>query len=371
MVATLDRQPVRQVIRPPQGALDDASVAELAAPDRPITTILGDADTVARPEEPNAFAPLATAGLTGTGGEEVSVVLPDPGVSALLEDPVLREDPIRAAQVVLGELATIWRESPVPIPPEVRGVAMALDPGLPVGLWGPLTRRIADAPFLRPVTARQLVHQVFPVGETTVLASPSGASFSRAYADAIRDARRRVDGYESMIESGSPVPERLRRDLLMAESSEYVADPVAGDSWISQVDAVTSDLFERAAPDTSQIFTLTSREGTIPIRMSDPGATPVTIELQFRSSRFTFPDGDRRTVVLEGPNQIVNLHVVATGAGPGTIEVITRAPNNLPLHQQQLVVRVTAVNRIALVITGAAALLLAGLWSRRYLRRRT
>jgi hypothetical protein len=75
--------------------------------------------------------------------------------------------------------------------------------------------------------------------------------------------------------------------------------------------------------------------------------------------------------VLEGPNQIVNLRVVATGAGPGTIEVVTRAPNNLPLHQQQLIVRVTAVNRIALIITGAAALLLAGLWVRKVIRRRT
>jgi hypothetical protein len=105
--------------------------------------------------------------------------------------------------------------------------------------------------------------------------------------------------------------------------------------------------------------------------MEDPGTTPITIELQFRSSRFTFPDGDRQTVELDGPNQIVNLRVIATGAGPGTIEVVTRAPNNLPLHQQQLVVRVTAVNRIALIVTGAAALLLAGLWARRYVRRRT
>lgn len=232
-------------------------------------------------------------------------------------------------------------------------------------------RRLADAPFLHALTARQLVHQVFPVGDTAALASPSDAAFPRIYADAIRDARRRVDGYESMLRQVSPVPDRLQRNLLMAESGEYVSNLPEGARWIAQVDAVTGALFERAVPDTSQIFTLTTREGTIPIRMGDPGVTPITIELQFRSSRFTFPDGDRQTIELDGPNQIANLRVVATGAGPGTIEVVTRAPNNLPLHQQQLVVRVTAVNRIALTITALAALLLAGLWIRRVIRRRS
>jgi hypothetical protein len=369
LAATLGTPAVHEVIRPPAGALDDPSVATLS--EREIHTILGNVDTVDRPDAPDTGTPLSTGRLAVAGGETVDAVLPDPGVMRLLADPTLRADPILAAQVTLGALATIWRELPVPVPPRVRGVAMALPADLPEGIWGPLTRRLADAPFLRGLTARQLVREVFPVGETTVLAAPSNAAFPRTYADSIRDARRRVDAFESMLRQVSPVPDRLRRDLLMAESGEYVADLPAGARWVAHVDAVTSALFERAAPDTSQSFTLAAREGTIPIRMGDPGGTPITVELEFRSSRFTFPDGDHQTIELTGPNQIVNLRVVATGAGPGTIEVVTRAPNNLPLHQQQLVVRVTAVNRIALMITGAAALLLAALWVRRVVRRRT
>jgi hypothetical protein len=368
VAATTETPPVREIMRPPDGALDDATIATLSA--RGIGTILGNADTVERADAPDTGTPPATAGLT-VGGDEIPAVLPDPGVTAFLADPTVQEDPIRAAQIVLGALATVWREMPVPVPPTVRGIAVALPSDLPPGIWGPLTRRLADAPFLREVTARQLVRQVFPAGDASGLAVPSDASFPRTYADAIRDARRRVFGYASMLKPGSPVPDRLRRDLLMAESGEYLTDLPGGARWISRANAVTADLFERATPDTSQIFTLAAREGTIPIRMGDPGTTPITVELQFRSSRFTFPDGDRQTVELDGPNQIVNLRVIATGAGPGTIEVVTRAPNNLPLHQQQLVVRVTAVNRIALIVTGAAALLLAGLWARRYVRRRT
>ncbi|MGZ5317043.1 MAG: hypothetical protein ACXWZD_01340 [Actinomycetota bacterium] len=369
VAATMGTPPAREVLRPPAGALDDPTIATLS--ERGIHTILGNPDTIDRPDAPNTGTPLATARLATTGGEEIDAVLPDPGVADLLADPTLRADPILAAQVTLGALATIWREMPVPVPPAVRGVAVDLPADLPAGIWGPLTRRLADAPFLLGVTARQLVHQEFPVGDTSALAAPSDVSFPRTYADAIRDARRRVDGYASMLEPESPTPDRLRRNLLMAESGEYVEDLPAGARWIAQVDAVTAALFERAAPDTSQSFTLAAREGTIPIRMGDPGGIPITVELQFRSSRFTFPDGDRQTVQLTGPNQIVNLRVIATGSGPGTIEVVTRAPNNLPLHQQQLVVRVTAVNRIALIITGGAALLLAGLWVRRVVRRRT
>ncbi|MEO8475785.1 MAG: DUF6049 family protein [Actinomycetota bacterium] len=366
---TLDHPPVREVIRPPQGALDGATIALLSS--RGILTVLGDADTVERPEQENAYAPLSTVGVPVTGGGEVSIVLPDPDLTGLLADPAIDQDPILAAQVVLGELATIWRESPVPVPPTVRGVSLALPASLPSGIWGPITRRLAEAPFLRGVTARQLVRQVYPVGDATALAPAPAVVFPRTYADAIRDARRRIDGFEAMLLDASPVPDRLRRALLMAESGEFLADPSAGSRWIASVDAVTGALFEHAAPDTSQVFTLTSREGTIPIRMGDPGGTPITVQLQFRSSRFTFPDGDRQTIELTGSNQIVNLRVLATGAGPGTIEVITRAPNNLPIHQQQLVVRVTAVNRIALIVTAAAALLLAGLWARRVIRRRT
>ena len=320
--------PVREVIRPPEGALDDRTVAALSA--HGIRTILANADTVDRPEALNTGTPLAAARLTAAGGAQVDVVLPDPAVTELLADPGLQEDPILAAQVTLGALATIWRESPVPAPPTVRGARAGAS-------RRPARRDLgaAHAPDRRrPVPARghgatDSCTRCSRWARRPTLTAPSDASFPRTYADAIRDARRRVDGYESMLTQDSPVPNRLRRNLLMAESGQYVPNLPAGARWIAQVDTVTGALFDRAEPDTSQIFTLAAREGTIPIRMGDPGETPITVELQFRSSRFTFPDGDRQTVELQGPNQIVNLRVIATGAGPGTIEVITRAPNNL------------------------------------------
>ncbi len=115
--------------RPPQGALDDPSLRWLA--DRGATTVLAQPDTVARPAQPNDFTLLPTARVTTDNGMSLDLVLPDPGVQDLLGDPLLLGDPVRASQAVLGELATIWREQPVPGPQldgteTVRGVALSL-----------------------------------------------------------------------------------------------------------------------------------------------------------------------------------------------------------------------------------------------------
>ena len=111
--------------------------------------------------------------------------------------------------------------------------------------------------------------------------------------------------------------------------------------------------------------------GSIPILMADPGETPLTIVLQLRSAQFRFPDGDEQTVTLTEPNQIVSFTAAATSSGRSQILVVVRAPSGRKIQQQVLVVRTTAVSRIALLITVAAAIVLAALWARRYVRRPT
>ena len=66
---------------------------------------------------------------------------------------------------------------------------------------------------------------------------------------------------------------------------------------------------------------------------------------------------------------VVVFTVQAKAAGAQTIKVRARAPSGRSLAESNLTVRTTAVNSIAVIITGAAALLLVALWSRRYVRR--
>jgi hypothetical protein len=361
------------VERPPSGAIDDATLEDLAA--RGVGAVLANADAVDRPAQLNDFAPLPAASLTLGSGTSLDLALPDPGVQALMADPMLLADPVRAAQAVLGEAATIWREQPVPADqPDgsqtIRGITVALPASLPPAMWGPITRRLAEAPFLQPTHAQAFMEEVHPVQEATSLAAPSQARFQRDYVDGIRDEGRNVEAYRSMLVEPNTAPDRLNRDLLYAEAGVYIGEgETAGRLWIDQVNTFTRDVFQRAEPVEPQAFTLTSNEGSVPLRMGDPGDTPLRVQVQLRSSHFEFPDGNEQTVTITQPDQVVTFTVRAKAAGTQTIKVKTKAPSGRTLDERNLAIRTTAVNAIALVITGAAGLVLVALWSRRYLRR--
>jgi hypothetical protein len=358
--------PSTAVVRPTNGDLSAPAVAAMA--DAGATVLLVDSDTVDRPVQPNEFAPLPTATLASEG-RTVAAVLPDPGTQTLIGSPAFEGDPVRAAQATLGELATIWREQPVPTLP--RGVAILLPSSLQAGFWNPFLRRVAEAPFLSPQPADDLIDLVPPPDSASELAHPSTSSFTSGYADSIKDERRNVAALRSMLSLANPLANRLSRNLLYAESVAYLGAEESGRLWIDHVHDRAFETFEAAAPDTSQVFTFLQRSGTIPIQMGDPGPTPIRVMLQLRSAQFQFPDGDQQTVTLTQPDQIVTFHATATTSGRSQIQVIVRAPSGRPIEQGILVVRTTAVNRIALIITVAAALVLVALWSRRYLQRPT
>ena len=358
-------EPGSTVVRPPAGALDDATVGAITA--LGASTILGNADTVTRPPQPNGFAPLPTASLD-VDGRTVALVLPDPGTQALLAQTAFLGDPVRAAQSTIGELATIWREQPVPSAP--RGVAISLPSGLPSRFWGAFLGRLASAPFLRPTSAIDLVAQIPPPAAGSLAVSATDR-FSPEYVEAIKQERRDLLAFRSMLVQPSLVPDRLSRDLLYAESAGYLRSENVGRAWIDNVNRETHDVFSLAVPDTSQTFTFLSESASIPLRMGDPGDLPITFTVQLRSNRFRFPDGDRKSVTLTEPNQIVTFKATALAAGQSTILVVLRAPSGRPIQQTTLTVRSTSVNRIAVAVMVAAALVLVGLWSRRLFRRPT
>jgi hypothetical protein len=368
----LGLDPIAMTARPPQGALDGASLQWIA--DRGSTTVLAQADTVDRPTQPNDFAPLPTATVATDQGAVLSLVLPDPGLQALLSDPLLLSDPVRASQAMLGELAAVWREQPVPGPQldgteTVRGIALALPATLPAEMWLPLVRRLTKAPFLRRTDAVSFTEHVHPVTEDAEI-TQSLARFPRDYVDDIREQRRNVAAYRSMLVGSSTQPDKLERNLLYAEAAQFVSDPLAGRAWYDQVTAATDAIFEAVLPDVEQEFLLTSSEGSIPLRMGDPGLTPLTVQVVMRSASFEFPQGAEQTVRLEGPNEIVQFGVVAKATGPQTIKVKIRAPSGRDLGEDQnLTVRTTAVNAVALWTTIWAAAVLLLLWSRRLVRR--
>ncbi len=364
----LGERPDPTVTRPPGLAFDQASVDLLQA--RGVTTILGAADSVERPPQPNDFAPLPAATLSTTSGESVSLLLPDPGAQKLLSDPGRRDDPVLTAQVVLGELATIWKEIPVPRPDVVRGLALDLFPDLPAGIWGQVLRRLAGAPFLQPVHAEELLLGVRPRPLPATLGTSAPQGFSPEYVDDLVATARRVTAFEAILVEPATDANLLRRSMLYAEASQYIGNEGSGRIWIDAVNGVIDRTFSRLQPDTTRVLTFTSRSGKIPLSMGDPGHRVLNVKVELASSRVDFLDGSERSVRLDQANQVITFKVEVKAAGPSNIDVFVIAPNGAVLSRSVLRLRSTAVNPTALVITIGAGLVLVGLWSRRLFRRR-
>jgi hypothetical protein len=372
LLQNLSGVPVQtQVARPVDGKLSEDSLDWLV--EKGVTTVLGNVDTVEGTNEASVPEPAPTATLTAPDGRPLNLVLPDAGAESLLARPDLLADPVRAAQAVLGELAVEWKEAPVPDEPNVRGRALALSSDLPPGFWAPLLERFRHTPFLQFQDPTTFAARVYPAGAAATLRAPDDAAFSPTYTDGplgIHALHGHVEDYRSMLTEESSAPDTLTRDLYYAESEPYVTDPIGGATWLNAVGTATQAVFDSVRPQVGQAFTFTSGEGTIPLLMGDPGQVPLRVTISLEGPQFDFPDGNRQEVTLSRPNQVVSFRVVAKATGQNPIFVRVLAPNLHPIGDpQQIAVRSTALNDIALIVTLAAAGVLALLYSRRWFRR--
>jgi hypothetical protein len=364
----LGQSPDAAVARPPGLGFDQASADALFA--RGATTILGAADSVARPPQEFDFAPPPAASIATSTGDTMRLLLPDPGAQSLLDDSSFQEDPMLLSQIVLGELATIWKEQPVPPPDEVRGLALDLSPDLPTGVWRNLPGRLTDAPFLEATNAEDLATEVRPEPAPATLEDTPTAGFTSDYADELAATASRVATFAAILDDPVPEADRLRRALMYAESSQFVGNQGSGRAWIDAVNGVIDRTFARIAPNTSRRYTFTSRSGRIPLQMGDPGDRVMNVRVELASGRVEFLDGSSRTVRLDRANQVITFDAEVKAAGRSKIDVFVIAPNGAVVSRGVLLVNSTAINPIALIITAGAGLVLVGLWSRRLFRRR-
>jgi hypothetical protein len=373
VVAGIGGAPVSNVARPVDGALSDEAIDWLATDGA--TVLLANADTVDRSAVQTTYAPAPTVPVTTLSGATTTMVLPDPSVQALFEPSDLLADPVLAAQMVLGQLAVIWKQQPVPSPPTVRGIAIAPPPTLPPAMWEPLLQRLAEAPFLAPSTANDLVQRTVPSADVAnpalPLTAPSDARFDAALAAEIRTQSSNVEAYGSMV-SNPDVATNVRRQLFLATTADATFDPAVGQPWVDAVAATTQGAFDAVTPSVSASFTFTARDGTIPLAMGDPGGTPLRVTIELQSSSFTFPEGNAQTDVVAAPGEVWPFEVRATSSGKAAILIRTIAPNGREIAPPITVTaQSTAVNGVALLITGLAALGLLLLYARRWWRRRT
>ncbi|HEV8572030.1 MAG TPA: DUF6049 family protein, partial [Actinomycetota bacterium] len=361
----LGRQPDPGLLRPPDSALDPASLDHLAA--RGVRLLIVEPSTVPPASQPLGFAPPPITSLRTSSGP-VTAVVSDPNVGAMLSSDLVTEDPVRAAQAVLGELAAIWLEQPG----VDRGIAITFPEEFdPSGtFFGQLGRGVASAPWLRKSTASEMA-EAFPPTSETKLAATEAVTFPRTYVDIIKETRRWIGTYRTMLVDESAEPDRLDAKLLLAESGQFLVDQSAGLSFVGSAREEIGSIFDAVRPDTPQLITLTSSSGTgIPIRVTNGNRMPLRVSVRL-VSRHLRVSPQSSMVLRADSTQTVNFDVQLNTSGRFPVDVEVTSPSGRVINKGTLIVRSTAYNRFALFITIGAALLALLVWARRFVPRRT
>jgi hypothetical protein len=361
----LGGRPDPGLLRPPDSALDPASLDHLAK--EGVRLLIVDPSTVPPESQPLGFAPPPITSLRTSSGP-VTALVSDPNVGAMLSSELVTEDPVRAAQAVLGELAAIWLEQPG----VDRGIAISFPEEFdPSGaFFGQLVRGVAGAPWLRKSTASAMA-EGFPPTSESKLAATVPVTFPRTYDDMIKETRRWIRTYRSMLVDDSAEPYRLNAKLLLAESGQFLEDQPAGLSFVGSAREEIEAVFGAVRPDTPQLITLTSSSGSgIPIRVTNGNGEPLRVSVRLISPHLS--GSPQSSLVLKADStQIVNFDVQLNTSGRFDVDVEVTSPSGRVINTGTLIVRSTAYNRFALFITIGAALLALLVWARRFVPRRT
>ncbi|MEW6059674.1 MAG: DUF6049 family protein [Actinomycetota bacterium] len=358
--------PVRTLLCPPGSELDQTSLDQLPA--QGIELLLLDSETVSLPQQAKGFAPPPAVSLP-TDDSSIVALVSDPNVEALLSSSLASGGGALAAQAVLGELAVIWLQAPS----EERAIALRFPETLPTApgaLFGPLVRGAAEAPWLVTRKATALAVSFPPTAEARP-GTEEQSTFAPTYVEQLTQARRKVEILRPMLAGDSRTADQLDAQLLIAEAGQFVQDPTAGEQFIASVRGRADAALGAVRPDGDQTITLTSSSAKgIPVRITNGNKEPVRVTVRLLSQHLrTSP---RASVVLpadETATVSLDVELRTTGRFPVTVQVLT--PSGYLIAQGTLVVRSTALNRIALVITIGAALLALLVWARRFLPRRT
>jgi hypothetical protein len=118
-------------------------------------------------------------------------------------------------------------------------------------------------------------------------------------------------------------------------------------------------------------FTVGGREATIPLRVTNTSATPLTVEVHLESDKLTFPNND--LVADLPPNQTteVPVDIVARSNGVSPMTVVLRTPFGGQLAEPVvLTARVNNLTGLGRVMTVGLLLVLATWWLTYFKRRR-
>ncbi|MFC0080605.1 hypothetical protein ACFFRE_00340 [Aciditerrimonas ferrireducens] len=380
-LAGLPLVPLTAFLQGPQDPETIAAVRQACGGIRNL--VLPASDLAGRPCTLGCAAPVALQGLRG--GPLLAAQVDPQSSTELTAFP---HDPVLAAHWVVADLTLAAYEEPSARQP--RGLVVAPGPGTLSAseLSGLLTGLSLD-PALDPVTLSTYFSQV-PAGADgqpaeRPLATPPGGR-ALAVGDALRSAARQLTGLADALAgstAGRLLADRLETQLVLAASSDLTA--LARHHALEALSAALEDEVDRIhVPDTT--IRLTSSQALrIPVTLTNQTGVPLAGTLRIQSDQLLFTplDGCRGTdpvpggftgvacpVTLSRAADAVYVSVRARSAGAFRVRATLLAPNGAALVSGRLEVQSLSATWEALVLSGAALLVLLAWWARTLLRPR-
>lgn len=351
---------------------DDPSPAELAALARHGAARVVLPASSLPPVDPNTFVvPLLRPFALVAGDALLTAVTPDPALQRRL-DPAA-DDPVLAAHHALADLAALWFDRP------------AYERSTPVVLPDPAVSPILVDQLLRGLTSSPLhrIGSVADVVDRTELAAAGGTdaplddpadALLRAvldqpppaplddYAEQRALSRLAIDATATVVTDTSVV--RSLRDRLAVSASADL-DDTGRDLYVlgiaDDIDAIT----RAVTVEGGRSVTLAARDGTLPVTLRNDTGGPVRVSLRFESDKLTFPDGERIDLTLTEAITPLEVPVRARASGTFPLDLTLTSPDGvLELGSARYTVRSTAVSGLGLVLGGVAVAVIAAWWIR-------
>jgi hypothetical protein len=307
---------------------------------------------------------------SGFGGLEHALV-PDPALSVGLADPKATTEPVQWAQRVLAETAVTWLERPNDAN---RGVLLA-----PPQDWRPapdffrsLVRGLAGVPWLNLEPAQQLADRV-PQGPgrsdrplVPYTQADVNLGLPAAYLHNVSSTNSKLTSFSRMV-PGFPALDDYDRDLLIAESSDWRtrSGRIKGSRFVGAVGQGIRAVQRQIGVQRTRV-TLTSRDGAIPITVTNASSQRLIVVLRLSSPRVDLPSVSEPFAVnpREQVTRRVEVGTRTTGTFPIRVDVYT-PDGKVNVARDQVTLVSTAFNRVALILAGGAGGFLLLWWGRK------
>ncbi|MGH2752843.1 MAG: DUF6049 family protein [Actinomycetota bacterium] len=232
-------------------------------------------------------------------------------------------------------------------------------------LWHPtprlarvLLRGIRSAPWIRTVMPDETLTS--PRDERREL-NPSIAALENtpdeAFFEDVAEADELVDSYGTMVPPTSERLRRLGRNTLVAESRVWWRSPESGADYATESFGEARSEMEKVTITGAEGTTFTSRSGEIQLLLSNNATYPVKVAIRFDSPGLEFEKD--ALIATYGPgNSPVIVEAETTSSGVFTLRVNLETIDGYVISSEEITIRSTSFNEIALGITiGALAFL--------------